>query len=447
MATEKFANNASSTLNGGIDNDDTSLTVTSATTFPSDPQFRIKVENEIMLVTGVAGAVFTVVRAQEGTTAASHSNGVAVDHIVTAGSLTQALTDSLYLAGWQTAYEVDFTALTSSGSTVISNGANVIDGKTWYVENSANADELRVLNGTGLVISPSTVSTDIFNSTRSVPLISVKIADLLPSGVYWQQLAGLRVTAIFGVTGLDSNFDHVAFALENFQAVGGMQRAEILKLYDTTTKFIVRRTVAGLSSAYPSHLDNLTHDVVRLHMDTIGHFEMFTAASASDNFPSEANYQSRSHLDLASYSDRVWTSLIKTNDALAFAFHAGDTNSSGTPRGWIKKFRVEYLQPGGGVSPTQTGSVINSTPVTLTRASRQTAVVRRSPAAATTVYLPGTPTIWDEVTVKDGTGDAATNNITVNGNGKNIDGAATYVISTDRKGVTFVYDGTEWGSV
>jgi len=91
MATEQFANNASTTLNGGINNAVTSLVVTSASGFPSSGNFRIIIDSEIMIVTAVSGTTFTVTRNAESTSAASHSNGAAVTCILTAGSIAALL--------------------------------------------------------------------------------------------------------------------------------------------------------------------------------------------------------------------------------------------------------------------------------------------------------------------------------------------------------------------
>ena len=93
MATEQFANAASSTLNGAILAGAGSLVVTSAASFPTVGQFRILVESEIMLVTGVSGTTFTVSRGQEGTTDAGHGNGATVTQILTAGALGQLKAD------------------------------------------------------------------------------------------------------------------------------------------------------------------------------------------------------------------------------------------------------------------------------------------------------------------------------------------------------------------
>ncbi len=97
--TEQFANNAITTLNGTITSGALSLVVTSATAFPTAGNFRILIDSEIMLVTSVSGTTFTITRAQESTTAATHSNGATVTQIVTAGALSQVKLDVGALTG------------------------------------------------------------------------------------------------------------------------------------------------------------------------------------------------------------------------------------------------------------------------------------------------------------------------------------------------------------
>jgi hypothetical protein len=93
MAIEQFKNLAASTLDTSIDGSQTTLDVVSAASFPSSGQFRIKVEDEFMLVTGVSSNTFTVTRGAEGTSGASHSAGVAVTHVLTAGALDKRIED------------------------------------------------------------------------------------------------------------------------------------------------------------------------------------------------------------------------------------------------------------------------------------------------------------------------------------------------------------------
>ena len=96
---EQFKNNASSTLNGAINNSTTTVVIQSADTskFPTTGDFRLLIGTnpstaEIVLVTGVSGATFTVVRGQENTTASSWPDLTTVTHILTAGAVEQIRT-------------------------------------------------------------------------------------------------------------------------------------------------------------------------------------------------------------------------------------------------------------------------------------------------------------------------------------------------------------------
>lgn len=94
MPSELFANTATTTLTAALsDAVGTSVAVTSSALFPAATnvapatQFRIKIDTEIMIVTNVSGATWTVTRGAEGSTAATHANAATVTHVVTAGAL------------------------------------------------------------------------------------------------------------------------------------------------------------------------------------------------------------------------------------------------------------------------------------------------------------------------------------------------------------------------
>lgn len=71
-------------------------------------------------------------------------------------------------------------------------------------------------------------------------------------------------------------------------------------------------------------------------------------------------------------------------------------------------------------------------------------VIRKATGSATGVTLPASPAAGRTIVIKDGKGDAATNNITITPAAGTIDGAATLVISANRGIARLVYDGTEW---
>jgi hypothetical protein len=66
-------------------------------------------------------------------------------------------------------------------------------------------------------------------------------------------------------------------------------------------------------------------------------------------------------------------------------------------------------------------------------------------------YLLATPVVGQNVTFKDKDGSLASHNFTIHGNGANIDGASTFIMSNTTIGVkgaiTMYYDGTDWGII
>lgn len=93
--------------------------------------------------------------------------------------------------------------------------------------------------------------------------------------------------------------------------------------------------------------------------------------------------------------------------------------------------RVRVVTAAGAVTATNLDNVI---------------VVNKTVGAATTVTLP-TGYAGLTLTVKDGKGDAAANNITLTPASGNIDGAGSYVINTNYGYQTITHNGTQWNKV
>lgn len=71
-------------------------------------------------------------------------------------------------------------------------------------------------------------------------------------------------------------------------------------------------------------------------------------------------------------------------------------------------------------------------------------VVKKTVGAATTVDLPASPVTGQTFIIKDGKGDARTNNITIVATGSTIDGASTFVMNTNYASKEVIYNSTEW---
>lgn len=81
--------------------------------------------------------------------------------------------------------------------------------------------------------------------------------------------------------------------------------------------------------------------------------------------------------------------------------------------------------------------------VTITTADYNV-IVNKTSGAATVVNLPASPSAGDTYVIKDGKGDANTNNLTVTPNTGTIDGASTYVMNVNYQAITVLYNGTQW---
>lgn len=90
---ETFANRSRGVLEGAINNAVTTLTLETGdgAAFPSDGNFRIRIDDEIMIVGARASdTLSSITRGAEGTAAASHADGAEVTHPLTAGALLLA---------------------------------------------------------------------------------------------------------------------------------------------------------------------------------------------------------------------------------------------------------------------------------------------------------------------------------------------------------------------
>lgn len=82
--------------------------------------------------------------------------------------------------------------------------------------------------------------------------------------------------------------------------------------------------------------------------------------------------------------------------------------------------------------------------VTISATTDSVVVINKTIGAATAVHLPPTPVAGLSYTVKDGKGDANSNNITVTPASGTVDGASSFIIDVNYQTATFMYNGTQW---
>lgn len=116
------------------------------------PNFRIRVDDELMLVTSVgSGTDWTVTRGIEGSTATTHASGATVAHVVTYGGLVQYLTENFQpLAAKLTALAAYFgLAGPTAARTYTFPDADVSVGTQEVLQQSKSANYTCVLSDSG----------------------------------------------------------------------------------------------------------------------------------------------------------------------------------------------------------------------------------------------------------------------------------------------------------
>jgi hypothetical protein len=160
---EQFLTGVTGSLDATINDTVTTMAIDSATGWPAAGDFRVVIEAETLLVTGVSGVTWTVVRGVDGTTAAAHAGGATVTGMLTKGSLDQIMrdVDPGYLtrdpyriqdANGDPLTHSDFTEVNFATNNAV---ASTNDGNIRIAKDDHVADDLSML----VIAAPSTPYT------------------------------------------------------------------------------------------------------------------------------------------------------------------------------------------------------------------------------------------------------------------------------------------------
>lgn len=242
---------------------------------------------------------------------------------------------------WKTGYSVDFTALATGGSTVLSNGAQTIDGKTWYVENASAADELRVVHGEGLVIDPNSTSTDYYSSTRTCPNVQVKLTNL-SSQLNVNDVSEIRVWCLIAASNIDNNFETIMVGLTKFQS---QQQAYCLSRANVfVVKNFLRRTLDDSTWDIDLGTSHITKNVFVLRWRGGNAVDGYVGNDVSGAFPSSASLVPLGTMtgESSGTGYAFGPSRLTSADDLAFIFTVYPVNTTNAVRGSLKKLLIEY---------------------------------------------------------------------------------------------------------
>jgi len=171
---EQTANIATTTLNGAINNSTTTVVVTDGSVFPSVGNFRVMVDDEIMICTARSTNTLTVSRGQDGTTGASHSDLAPIGMIFSAEGYYRLQRDSDAL--WGYASRPPIHGVYDAAGT----GRLVATDFTWVNQGGASVND----NGDSITLRcPTDSGTEL------------RMLALTPGGGSWTYVAAMRAMA------------------------------------------------------------------------------------------------------------------------------------------------------------------------------------------------------------------------------------------------------------
>jgi len=180
--TVKFTNNASTTVGTGINASATSLTVASASSFPSlsgaDDYCYLTIQGatsttrEVVKATALSGNTFTIVRAQDNTSAGTWSAGDIVELRMTAALLTDVI-DAATVEGVKTNFQYTPTA----GQTVFSGADNA--SNTLIINQAALVsvymNGVRLVQGTDYSVSSANNTVTLTVGATTADIIDIEV--------------------------------------------------------------------------------------------------------------------------------------------------------------------------------------------------------------------------------------------------------------------------------
>ena len=279
----KFSNLASTTLASGVSSSTTSISVTSATSFPtlgSGDYFYASIgigsASEVVKVTSISGTTFTAVRGQDSTTAISHSSGAEIALRVVAATLEDLRdatdNDTTYSAGTGVSLSGTTFSLTDTNSKLNLSGGTLTGNLNLGDNDKAvfgASDDLQIYHdGSNSFITDTGTGNLYVRASNELALTSAAgeafflgIADgssyLYHNGsVKLNTTAtGIDVTGSVTATGGNSGNWNTAYGWGNHASAGYLTSHQSLSGYATET--YVGTQVSNLVDSSPSTLNTL----------------------------------------------------------------------------------------------------------------------------------------------------------------------------------------------
>lgn len=152
-------------------------------------------------------------------------------------------------------------------------------------------------------------------------------------------MTDIRVSVLWGATGISENFETILFGLERFQAME--QGYWLARNWNGSLKYVIRRQYAsGTTDLDVTSLLGGTEDVFQFRMSDTVDCSMSCGVSSGGDFPANSALIPIGRAEAVGTSVGQGTKIPVLSD-LAIVFACYPVNTSNTLRGVLKRLKVE----------------------------------------------------------------------------------------------------------
>jgi hypothetical protein len=249
--------------------------------------------------------------------------------------------------GWVTAYDINFTTLSSL---TCSAGNNTIGPISFNFQNATNADFVGIVPGEGLRFDPNATASDYYLTLRTMPYLRARLSDIIPGynlGDY-----EVRIWSVFDVFNADANFELAVCGIDKYNfASNGQQAMFAMKGYNSFVSASIHRAhrfLYGNTDVIYTHAPATAH-VQMVHMTSMRSHQFYhydypltSSAPATIDWPAQNIMTASTGFFNASSSPSAFFTYISASSDTAVILGAYPVNTANSFSASFKQLRIDY---------------------------------------------------------------------------------------------------------